>query len=236
MAKQFVLAKLCGYNEILKKYALRRLDSFRYSEQIKALKETDLNALQNRLTSIEGKFSNQYFSQILQLFNYSLRPEQRRTFKAYDGLNNVFNLAYRMLSWKVHIALIKARLEPYLGFLHSVQWGTPSLVCDFQEVYRYLIDDFVIEYCRNVGSKDFVLKDEDYSANRKGKRQCLNEAKNRDLLNRLNKYFEKKVTIPRIRRGEHQEIETLTGEEAFLFAKYLRDEKPAWSPRIVALS
>jgi hypothetical protein len=44
------------------------------------------------------------------------------------------------------------------------------------------------------------------------------------------------MTIPRIRRGESQEIETLIGEEAFLFAKYLRDEKPAWIPRIVALS
>jgi CRISPR-associated protein Cas1 len=145
-------------------------------------------------------------------------------------------LLYQLLSWKVHIALIKARLEPYLGFLHSVQWGTPSLVCDFQEVYRYLIDDFVIEHCKAVDSKDFVLKDEDYSSNRKGKRQYLNEVKNRDLFNRLDKYFEKRVTIPRVRRGEYQEIEILINEEAFLFAKYLRDEKPSWSPRIIDLS
>jgi len=94
----------------------------------------------------------------------------------------------------------------------------------------------VIEYCRTVDSKDFVLKEEDSSANRKGKRQYLNEKKNRDLLNRLNKYFEKKVTIPRIRRGAHQEIKTLISEEALLFAEYLRDEKPTWHPRIVALS
>jgi hypothetical protein len=52
----------------------------------------------------------------------------------------------------------------------------------------------------------------------------------------LDKYFEKKVTIPRVRRGEHQEIETLIGEEALLFAGYLRDEKPTWHPRIVSLS
>lgn len=41
-------------------------------------------------------------------------------------------------------ALMKAKLEPYLGFLHSIQHGKPSLVCDFQELYRYLIDDFLI--------------------------------------------------------------------------------------------
>ena len=57
-----------------------------------------------------------------------------------------------------------------------------------------------------------------------------------DLLNRLNKYFEKRVTIPRIRRGEHQEKETLINEEGLLFARHLRDEKPTWHPRIVELS
>ncbi|MEM2915209.1 MAG: CRISPR-associated endonuclease Cas1 [Candidatus Bathyarchaeia archaeon] len=43
------------------------------------------------------------------------------------------------------IALIKAKLEPYLGFLHSVQFAKPSLVCDFMELYRYLVDDFIIQ-------------------------------------------------------------------------------------------
>jgi len=57
-------------------------------------------------------------------------------------VNNIFNLAYDMLSWKIHRAVTKAKLEPYLGFLHSVQYGKPSLVCDLQELYRYLLDDF----------------------------------------------------------------------------------------------
>lgn len=109
-------------------------------------------------------------------------------------------------------------------------------MCDFQELYRYLIDDFVIEYCQKIEAKDFILKDENYSKSRKGKREYLNERKNRELLALLNKYFEKKVAIPRMRRGEHQEIETLINEEAFLFAKYLRGERPTWHPRIVALS
>jgi CRISPR-associated protein Cas1 len=235
-AKQFVLGKLAGCEELLKKYGLRRLDSLRYCSQIKELEEKDLKILRNRLTSVEGKFSRQYFSQVLQLFNESFRPEARRTFKAYDGLNNILNLAYRILSWKVHMALIRAKLEPYLGFLHSLQWGTPSLVCDFQEIYRYLVDDFVIEYCRNVRTCDFVLKREDYSSNRKGERQYLNGTKNRVLLRELSKYFETKIDLPRVRRGKKQEIETLINEEALLFAKYLRSEKPIWHPRIVALS
>jgi len=232
IAKKFVLGKLEGSNLLLKKYGLRSLDSFRFSQQIKSLDERNLSVLRNRLTSIEGKFSKQYISQVLRLFSESFRPEHRRTFKAYDGLNNILNLAYRILSWKIHIALIKAKLEPYLGFLHSIQWGTPSLVCDFQELYRYLIDDFVIDYCKNVKASDFVLKEEDCSPNRRGKRQYLCEKKSKDLLNCLDKYFEKRVAIPRMRRGEQQEIETLIMEEAMLLSKYLRKERKNWLPRI----
>jgi CRISPR/Cas system-associated endonuclease Cas1 len=80
-----------------------------------------------------------------------------------------------------------------------MQKGEPSLVCDFQELYRYLVDDFVIEYCKSVKASDFVMKTETYSSNKIGKRQYLNQPKNRDFVNRLNRYFETRVTIPRVR-------------------------------------
>ena len=135
----------------------------------------------------------------------------------------------------MHIALIGAKLEPYLGFLHSLQFGKPSLVCDFEELYRYLIDDFVIQYALSLKEKDFVLKEEAFSSNRKGKRQYLNEAKNEDFMKKLNLHFKSKVEIPRIKVGKKQEIETLIAEEALLFAKYLREEIPSWNPRIAEL-
>jgi len=178
IAKQIVLAKLEGQNQLLHKYGLKSLDAFRYSQEVKAL-SGDLRLVRARLMNLEGRFSRQYFSQVFDLFNEGFRPEKRKTFKAYDGLNNIFNLAYRILSWKVHLALIKAKLEPYLGFLHVLQSGMPSLICDFEELYRYLVDDFVINYCRNVNDKDFILKTEDYSNLKKGKRQYLNDKKTR---------------------------------------------------------
>lgn len=55
-------------------------------------------------------------------------------------------------------------------------------------------------------------------------------------MNRLDKHFKTKVSIPRIRRGSKQELETLMAEEALLFAKYLRNEKQTWIPRIVGLT
>jgi CRISPR-associated protein Cas1 len=128
--------------------------------------------------------------------------------------------------------VISAKLEPYLGFLHSEQFGKPSLVCDFQELYRYLIDDFVIQYCRKLAKRDFTFKTEKLSAQKKGKREYLNDAETRDFAAKLNAYFETIIEIPRIKVGERQTIETLIGEEALLFAKYLRNEKQEWMPRI----
>jgi hypothetical protein len=66
-------------------------------------------------------------------------------------------------------------------------------------------------------------------------RKYLNDTKTRDLTNRLNRFFESNVEIPRIKVGKRQTIETFINEEALLFAKYLRNEKGEWNPRIVTL-
>jgi hypothetical protein len=51
-------------------------------------------------------------------------------------------------------------------------------------------------------------------------------------MKRLNEFFESEVEIPRIRVGKKQTIETHINEETLLFAKYLRDEKLIWVPRM----
>ncbi len=231
IAKQFVLGKFEGQNQLLKRYGLRQHD-FAVVEKVSNLKTDDLSKLRARLMAYEGHCSDRYFSQIFGLMPESLRPKCRKTFKAYDGVNNIFNLAYEILSWKVHQALLRAKLEPYLGFLHSISEGKSSLICDFQELYRYLVDDFVIQYCRELKKKDFMTKSEGFSTRRKGKREYLNELHTRTLLKGSNQYFQTKVSIPRIRMGDKQEIETLINEEALLFAMFLRQERQTWKPRI----
>jgi CRISPR/Cas system-associated endonuclease Cas1 len=124
-------------------------------------------------------------------------------------------------------------LEPYLGFLHSIAKGKPSLICDFMEFYRYLIDYFIIQYCRKLSRKNFTVKSESFSTKRKGKREYLNDSQTQDFVEALNQYFQSKIDIPRVRMGKTQEIETLVNEEAWLFASYLRNEESIWRPRIV---
>ena len=70
------------------------------------------------------------------------------------------------------------------------------------------------------------------SRKRKGKREYLNGSQTRLLMKQLNTFFETMVEFPRVRIGGRQAIETLINEEALLLAKFLRDERKTWIPRI----
>jgi CRISPR/Cas system-associated endonuclease Cas1 len=114
---------------------------------------------------------------------------------------------------------------------NSEQFSKPSLVCDLMEPYRYLIDDFIIQYCMSLKKRDFALKREDYSSRRKGEREYLSKPLAKDMMNKLDSFFESTVEVSRIKHGNRQAVETLINEEALLLAQYLRNERQSWNPR-----
>jgi predicted membrane-bound dolichyl-phosphate-mannose-protein mannosyltransferase len=105
-------------------------------------------------------------------------------------------------------------------------------VCDFQELYRYILDDFLIGYCKNIRKRDFIIKSKQITKNKIGYRQFLDDLKTDELMEEINKLFISTVNIPNMRYGEKQTIETLINQEAQIFAKYLRNERKTWTPRI----
>jgi len=221
IAQQIVKCKIEGQNRVLKKHGLKPIDG-----NIGDVED------RKRLLAIESRHAQLYFSQIFKLFPESIRPNGRKTYKAYDGINNVFNFGYYVLKCRVHKALLKAKLEPYLGFLHSIQHGKPSLVCDFQDLYRHLIDDYLIERCRKLRKKDFVVVTDFMMRLKMGKRIHLCEYESDSLAEGLNNLFNREVEIPRIKHGKRQTLDTLISEEALLLAKFLRNERESWAPRI----
>lgn len=206
IAKQIIRFKIEGQNRVLIKYGY---DPYK----LESLQGND----RTRLLGIEGKHAQYYYPKIFELFPEKVRPERRETYKAYDGVNNIFNYGYQVLRWRIHRAILKAKLEPYLGFLHSTQFGKPSLVCDLQEIYRYLIDDFLIERCRTLHKNDFIMVEEIFMKTKGGKRVFLRHTEINELSEALNTFFD--VT--------HR---SLIDEEALRFTQYLRDESGEWNP------
>jgi CRISPR-associated protein Cas1 len=238
IAKQVVYGKAQGENELLKKYGLRQHDLVKIKESIDNIAGgSDIEQVRKKLLSIEGHFSENYFQAIWPVFPKVVRgaADKRMTWKAYDIVNNLFNLSYTFLKWRVHVAIIHSKLDPFGGYLHSEQFGKPSLVLDLIEVYRYLADNHLLQFTKDLNKKDFEFKIENFSSSKIGKRQYLKKDLADKLMEDLNNYFESKVDIPRIRHGYKSEIETLIGEEAGLLAKYLRGETGKWSPRIASL-
>lgn len=235
IAKEIVKAKALGQNMVLDHHNLRLHHIDTLSDRIDKLSIIELDKLRRKLTSIEGYYSQKYWGQILQIVPESIRPKSRKKFRAYDGVNNLFNLGYEILQWKIHRALVRANLEPFLGFMHSIQVGKPGLVCDVEELYRYKIEEYILEYVQNLSSKDFVVKKESAMPPRMGKRVYLNKEMTKNFMKGVNELFKDEVRVSTIRaRGNKQRFETLINEEALLLAKYIRSETTQWQPRLIS--
>jgi CRISPR-associated protein Cas1 len=237
IAKQIIYGKAVGQNELLKKYGLRQHDLVKIKEQIDGVDFVDIKHARRKLLPIEGHFTDRYFQLIWTVFPKAVRDaaDQRITWKAYDRVNNLFNLVYAFLKWRVHIAVVKAKLEPYLGFLHTIHVEKSSLVLDMMELYRPIADDCLLNFTKGLRKKDFVFQSEDFSKNKVGKREYLKKPLADELMVELTKCFERQVEIPRIEHGARQQIETLICDESTELARYLRNEKREWVPRIPTL-
>jgi CRISPR-associated protein Cas1 len=235
IAKHLVLSKIEGQNQVLEKYKLEPLDTHKIKGLIESISSDDLKAYRRRLIHVEAEASKEYFKKVFALFPESIRPEGRKTRKAYDGINNVFNFGYYVLKCRVYKALLKAKLEPYCGFLHAIRSDSAGLVNDFMEPYRYIIDDFLIERCKKYHKKDFVYVTDFMMNLRMGKKIHLCEYETDSLAEGLNELFNRKVDVERIKYGFKQTIDTLLCEEATLLSMFLNDKKQQWTPRLVSL-
>jgi hypothetical protein len=82
-------------------------------------------------------------------------------------------------------------------------------VCDIQELYRYLIDDFLIERRKKFHKKDFVVVTDFMMRLKMGKRIHLCEYEANNLAEGLNQLFERKINVSRIKHGNTQTIDVL---------------------------
>lgn len=109
------------------------------------------------IQGLEGRCTQEYFKQYFKLFPNFLNTKTRHQRGAKDPLNNLMNLGYEVLKRRVYVATMAAHLDPYLGFLHSVQFGKPSLVCDLMEPWRAMIEAFILDYHTKLDSDSFTL-------------------------------------------------------------------------------
>lgn len=164
----------------------------------------------NRILGIEGNISRIYFSTLSQLLPKIYQFEKRSSRPAKDAFNAFLNYGFGILYGKVERALIIAGLDPYIGLLHSDNYNKKSLVFDFIEQYRILIEKPV-----------FYL-----FSRRKVKNDLYDEIKNGVTLNEAGKKFFVPVlmeSFDEIIRYRNKNIKTIgqIQADAHAFANYL---------------
>ena len=195
-------------------------------EKLEKIEGNSIDQIRTKIHSVEGYLSKFYFKELIKLFPENLQTRVRHSYKAVDITNNLFNLGYEVLKWEVYKSIINAHLDPYLGFLHSIQHGKPSLVCDLQEPYRPLIDGFLINFSKKVEKKDLEV-----SYKGKNPRVFLKHSQSSRLITELNSFMDMNIEKQRTRKfGTNSRIKTIIREDAELLTLFLKKEKTKWKP------
>ncbi|MBU1557406.1 CRISPR-associated endonuclease Cas1 [Patescibacteria group bacterium] len=129
---------------------------------ITARKNLEQSQNQEEIMGIEGAATKHYFNiygkALPEDFSFVVRSRR----PAQDPANAILNLGYMMLLREIQTHLEAHHLDPYIGFLHSIQDGRPSLALDILEEFRQpFIDLFILKIIRHkqIGKDDFQVKD-----------------------------------------------------------------------------
>jgi CRISPR-associated protein Cas1 len=106
------------------------------------------------LLGLEGSGTAFYFGVFGRLIEDDWGFERRQRRPPRDPVNALLSFGYVLLMNQVSSAISIVGLDPYVGFLHSSQFGKPALALDVMETFRPLIVDSAVLTLLNNGMLD----------------------------------------------------------------------------------
>ncbi len=114
------------------------------------------------LRGLEGTATRTYFEMFPHMIrNPAFQFKGRNKRPPLDPVNALLSFVYTLLTNEVLSAIKATGLDPYLGALHTVDYGRPSLACDLVEEYRSFLGDRLVLGLINrkaVTPEDFVYR------------------------------------------------------------------------------
>ena len=145
-AKSFVAAKMENQARLLEHLHMATGEEFLAGEageirrlQARARAARDLGELREA----EAGAARRYWGSLARLLPGELGFRGRDP-SSGDPVNMVLNYAYSLLYAEVFQALVVHGLDPYIGFMHVVRSGSPSLVFDYSEMFRVSAVDYLV--------------------------------------------------------------------------------------------
>ena len=114
-------------------------------DKLVSLKGDTLDDVRDRIFLFEAHCGKIYFAALNFIIpeRYSFSGRSRNPAK--DEFNAFLNYGYGVLYSRVERACILSGLDPYIGFLHTDNYGKKSFVFDVIEPFRYFVDEIVMK-------------------------------------------------------------------------------------------
>ncbi len=113
-------------------------------QKLQQLNTQNLSLARQKITNIEAHASSIYWSYFKQLIPPHYNFQHRTHRHSKDPINSALNYGYGILYSEIFHALTLAGLDPYAGFLHTLQNNKQSLVYDFIEPFRQPVIDSLL--------------------------------------------------------------------------------------------
>ena len=114
------------------------------------------------LRGLEGAGTAAYFGSLGSFLPAELGFKTRNRRPPKDPANSMLSFGYALLASTIEGVIHLVGLDPYLGFLHVVDYGRPSLALDLMEEFRpVLVDALVLDLANHgmVRREDFESRD-----------------------------------------------------------------------------
>ena len=177
------------------------------------------------LLGLEGAGTAFYFGVFGRLVQGDVEFKGRSKRPPTDPVNALLSYAYVLLMHQVASAVSLVGFEPYVGYLHSSQYGKPALALDLMEEFRPLIADSVVLTLINNGmlkAKDFEEELGAYRLTDRARQVFLTKFEERMQTTIQHPVFKYKATYKKCLELQVR-----------LLAKYLTGEIPEYVPFLV---
>jgi len=168
------------------------------------------------LQGLEGAGAAFYFGVFSHLLRDTFGFMGRRKRPPTDPVNALLSFGYVLLMNNVLSAIGLVGLDPYVGYLHSSQYGKPALALDLMEEFRPLIVDSVVQSSINnrvLTATDFVEELGTYRLTDPARRKFLQKFEERLNQTVLHPIFDYQATYRRCLELQVRLLaKTLTGE------------------------
>lgn len=164
-AKIIIETKIKNAINLINRYARNHpeIDFSGYSKNLKkCLLSLKRKERVSTIIGVEGRSSAIYFESYGKMFRKELQFRKRSRRPPADPINSLLSLGYTLITNEIFSILSTVGFDPYIGYLHGIDYGRPSLTLDLVEEFRQpIIDKLTLQLINKkiLNEKDFEKKD-----------------------------------------------------------------------------